>query len=85
MKKTTSIAIGGFDGIHIGHQALFNELDDNGTIAVINTGYANLTPKEYRKNIQIIKFCIWNLMIFAILTGKDLLLFCRRNSLICKK
>ena len=49
MKNSTSIAIGGFDGMHIGHQALFNELDENGTIVVINTGYANLTPKEYRK------------------------------------
>ncbi|WP_457750055.1 bifunctional riboflavin kinase/FAD synthetase [Sulfurimonas sp.] len=49
MKETTSIAIGGFDGIHIGHQALFNELDENGTIVVINTGYANLTPGEWRE------------------------------------
>ncbi len=50
MKDTTSIAIGGFDGMHVGHQALFNELDENGTIIVINTGYANLTPNEFRKH-----------------------------------
>ena len=49
MKDTTSIAIGGFDGMHIGHQALFNELDKNGTIVVIDTGYANLTPNGFRK------------------------------------
>jgi len=46
----TSIAIGGFDGMHIGHQHLFAELDKNGTIVVIETGYANLTPKNDRKN-----------------------------------
>ncbi len=50
MKKTTAIAIGGFDGMHIGHQYLFDELGENGTIVVIETGYANLTPKTEREN-----------------------------------
>ncbi|MEA1915260.1 MAG: bifunctional riboflavin kinase/FAD synthetase [Campylobacterota bacterium] len=46
--KITSIAIGGFDGMHLGHQKLFSYLDKNGAIAVIETGYANLTPKANR-------------------------------------
>jgi len=50
VKNTTAIAIGGFDGMHIGHQHLFNELGDNGTIVVIETQYANLTPKRTRQN-----------------------------------
>jgi riboflavin kinase/FMN adenylyltransferase len=45
----TSIAIGGFDGVHRAHQELFNRLDDNGAVVVIETGYANLTPKQYRE------------------------------------
>lgn len=49
MKNSTAIAIGGFDGMHIGHQHLFNALGEHGTIVVIETGYANLTPKEERK------------------------------------
>ncbi len=44
----TSIAIGGFDGMHLAHQALFNSLDENGAIIVIETGYANLSPKVHR-------------------------------------
>ena len=44
------MAIGGFDGMHMGHQALFRELGENGTIVVIETGYANLTPKKEREN-----------------------------------
>jgi riboflavin kinase/FMN adenylyltransferase len=44
----TSIAIGGFDGMHLAHQELFKQLDSNGAIVVIETGYANLTPKTYR-------------------------------------
>jgi riboflavin kinase/FMN adenylyltransferase len=52
MKNSNSIAIGGFDGMHIGHQHLFSELGDKGTIVVIETGYANLTPKDERENFS---------------------------------
>ena len=52
MKNSTAIAIGGFDGMHIGHQHLFNELGEHGTIVVIETGYANLTPKNERENFS---------------------------------
>ncbi len=50
MKNSTAIAIGGFDGMHIGHQHLFEALGEEGTVVVIETGYANLTPKEEREN-----------------------------------
>ncbi|MEA2091034.1 MAG: bifunctional riboflavin kinase/FAD synthetase [Campylobacterota bacterium] len=52
MKNSTAIAIGGFDGMHIGHQHLFNEMGKDGTIVVIETGYANLTPKKERENFS---------------------------------
>jgi len=45
----TSIAIGGFDGMHFAHQQLFKNLDKNGAILSIESGYANLTPKRYRQ------------------------------------
>ena len=48
LKNSTAVAIGGFDGMHIGHQELFKELGDAGAIVVIETGYANLTPDGYR-------------------------------------
>ena len=50
INNTTAIAIGGFDGMHLGHQALFSELGKEGTIVVIETGYANLTPKNEREH-----------------------------------
>jgi riboflavin kinase/FMN adenylyltransferase len=52
MKNSTAIAIGGFDGMHIGHQHLFSELGEAGTIVVIETGYANLTPKKEREHFS---------------------------------
>jgi riboflavin kinase/FMN adenylyltransferase len=50
IKNSTTIAIGGFDGMHIGHQKLFEALGENGCIVVIETGYANLTPKKQRQH-----------------------------------
>lgn len=50
LSKVNAIAIGGFDGMHIGHQQLFNELGKNGAIVVIETGYANLTPDTEREH-----------------------------------
>ena len=50
LENSTSIAIGGFDGIHIGHQKLFEKLDEAGCVVVIETGYANLTPNGYWQN-----------------------------------
>ncbi len=52
MKNSTAIAIGGFDGMHIGHQHLFKALGEKGTIVVIETGYANITPKKERENFS---------------------------------
>lgn len=49
LKNSTSIAIGGFDGMHIGHQELFKHLDEKGVIVVVDTGYANLTPLNFRQ------------------------------------
>ena len=50
LSKVNTIAIGGFDGMHVGHQRLFDELGENGAIVVIETGYANLTPGSEREH-----------------------------------
>ena len=49
LSKVESIAIGGFDGMHIGHQQLFDQLGTHGAIVVIETGYANMTPGRERE------------------------------------
>ncbi|MCF6173247.1 MAG: bifunctional riboflavin kinase/FAD synthetase [Campylobacteraceae bacterium] len=46
--KIDSIAIGNFDGIHLGHQQLINKLDTNGALLVIYRGIANITPGKNR-------------------------------------
>lgn len=49
LSRVEAIAIGGFDGMHIGHQQLFSQLGEHGAIVVIETGYANLTPGRERE------------------------------------
>lgn len=44
-----TIAIGGFDGMHLAHQELFKNLGENGAIVCIETGFSNLTPKNHRQ------------------------------------
>ncbi len=43
-----SIALGNFDGMHIGHAALFEELKETGAVCVIEHYRATLTPHIYR-------------------------------------
>jgi riboflavin kinase / FMN adenylyltransferase len=50
IKNCDSIAIGGFDGMHVGHQHLFDALGERGCVVVIDSGYANLTPKKQREH-----------------------------------
>lgn len=62
--KITSIAIGGFDGMHLAHQKLFEQLDDNGAIVTIESGYSNLTPKTHRQeytNLPIYYYVLDNI------------------------
>jgi riboflavin kinase/FMN adenylyltransferase len=49
LKNIDTIAIGGFDGMHIGHQHLFEAMGEKGVVLVIETGYANLTPGRERE------------------------------------
>jgi riboflavin kinase/FMN adenylyltransferase len=52
INEVNAIAIGGFDGMHIGHQHLFTALGEKGGIVVIETGYANLTPAKERERFS---------------------------------
>ena len=38
--------------MHVGHQELFSQLGEDGCIVVIETGYANLTPKLQREHFS---------------------------------
>ncbi len=79
MNTTTAIAIGGFDGMHLGHQALFQKLGKHGTVLVIETGYANLTPHEERKNFTHYPLFIVDLEEIRHFDGVEFLQFLQEN------
>ncbi|WP_418186075.1 bifunctional riboflavin kinase/FAD synthetase [Aliarcobacter vitoriensis] len=64
-----SIAIGGFDGMHIAHQELFNNLSQNGAIISIETGYASLTPQNYRQEYSKFPIFYYDLQNIKELNG----------------
>lgn len=79
IKKSTSIAIGGFDGMHIGHQQLFRELDAQSTIVVIETGYANLTPKKEREHFTHFPLLYFELESIRHLSGEEFIAFLKEK------
>lgn len=70
LSKVDAIAIGGFDGMHIGHQQLFNELGKHGAIVVIETGYANLTPGSEREHYSHYPIVYYSLEAIRHLEGE---------------
>jgi len=69
--KITSIAIGGFDGMHLAHQQLFNALDENGAIVVIETSYANLSPRTAREQYTLLPIFYYPLEEIRHLEGQE--------------
>ncbi len=85
LKKTKSIAIGGFDGMHIGHQHLFAELGEAGCIVVIETGYANLTPKQEREHYTHYPVIYLDLEEIRHLDGKGFISFLQEQFPLLQK
>lgn len=71
LSKVDAIAIGGFDGMHVGHQQLFNELGENGAIVVIETGYANLTAGREREHYTHYPIYYYSLEDIRHLEGEE--------------
>lgn len=85
MKNSTAIAIGGFDGMHIGHQRLFSQLGESGCIVVIETGYANLTPKKERENFSSYPIFYLDLENIRHLDGKEFIEFLKEKFPLLQK
>ncbi len=46
--EITSLAIGGFDGLHVAHKELISHLTPKGILLIIDKKTASLTPKQHR-------------------------------------
>lgn len=85
MSKVDAIAIGGFDGMHVGHQKLFEKLGKNGTIVVIETGYANLTPGREREHYSHYPIIYYPLDDIRHLDGEAFVTMLRERFPLLKK
>lgn len=79
LSKVESIAIGGFDGMHIGHQQLFEQLGERGAIVVIETGYANLTPGDEREHYTHYPIVYYSLEDIRHLEGEEFVTMLRER------
>jgi len=59
--EVRTLAIGRFDGLHIGHKGLFDRLDNYGAVLIIDTENANLTPPRYLCKYLEIPYFIYKL------------------------
>lgn len=71
LSRVDAIAIGGFDGMHVGHQSLFDQLGENGAIVVVETGYANLTPAREREHYSHYPIFYYQLEDIRHLEGEE--------------
>ncbi|WP_310440351.1 bifunctional riboflavin kinase/FAD synthetase [Sulfuricurvum sp.] len=83
--KINAIAIGGFDGMHVGHQQLFDALGKNGAIVVIETGYANLTPGSEREHYTHYPILYYSLEDIRHLEGEAFVAMLRKRFPYLKK
>jgi len=83
--EITSIAIGGFDGMHLGHMELVKRLDKNGVLLVIDKNNANLTPDKHRCR-YVKNGCVFlDLKSIKGLTKDEFVEFLKRNFSALKK
>ncbi|MDD2837460.1 MAG: bifunctional riboflavin kinase/FAD synthetase [Sulfuricurvum sp.] len=85
LSKVDAIAIGGFDGMHMGHQRLFEALGENGAIVVIETGYANLTPGSEREHYTHYPIVYYSLDDIRHLEGKEFIDLLKKRFPLLKK
>jgi len=80
-----SIAIGGFDGMHIAHQELFKNLTKNAAIISIESGFASLTPRNYRQEYTSFPIFYYDLKDIKELDGIEFIELLRSDFRNLKK
>lgn len=80
-----TIAIGSFDGIHLGHMQLIDRLGDNGALFVIDKEHANLTPGLKRAEFSKHPCIFYQFSKIKDLSGEEFMELLKKEFLNLKK
>jgi len=80
-----TIAIGSFDGIHLGHIQLIDKLGDNGALFVIDKDHANLTPGLKRAEYSKHPCMFYHFLKVKDLSGKEFVELLKKEFVNLKK
>lgn len=80
-----TIALGSFDGIHLGHMALINKLGNNGALFVIDKDQANLTPGIKRSEYSKYPCMFYHFLKIKDLTGEEFIKLLNKEFVNLKK
>jgi len=80
-----AIAIGSFDGIHLGHRQLINKLGTNGALFVIDKDQANLTPGIKRGEVAGYPCMFYHFLKVKDLSGAEFVALLQKEFIHLKK
>lgn len=84
-ESVDTLAIGSFDGIHVGHRQLFNHLGDNGALFVVDKDQANLTPGIKRSEYAGYPCMFFHFLKIKHLTGEEFVALLKKEFVNLKK
>jgi len=84
-ESVDTLAIGSFDGIHVGHRQLLRHLGDNGALFVIDKDQANLTPGIKRSEYAGYPCMFFHFLKVKHLSGEDFVELLKKEFVNLKK
>lgn len=84
-ESVDTLAIGSFDGIHVGHRQLINHLGDNGALFVVDKDQANLTPGIKRSEYAGYPCMFFHFLKIKHLSGEEFVALLKKEFVNLKK
>ncbi|MFB1009457.1 MAG: riboflavin kinase, partial [Sulfurospirillum sp.] len=84
-ESVDTLAIGSFDGIHVGHRQLLNHLGENGALFVVDKDQANLTPGIKRSEYAGYPCMFFHFLKIKHLSGEEFVALLKKEFINLKK
>ena len=84
-ESVDTLAIGSFDGIHVGHRQLLNHLGEHGALFVVDKDQANLTPGIKRSEYAGYPCMFFHFLKIKHLSGEEFVALLKKEFSNLKK